>query len=66
METGPGISRAGGSAEEVASATSVGPSWMRSEAPSPGSTAIGVASGGGRRSVTVTGPSRYAAMRPQA
>ena len=57
IETGPGISSAGRPGEEAASAISVRPWWMRSEPSSPRSTAIGVASGGGRRSVTVTGPS---------
>ena len=64
-ETVPGISSAALCGEGAASAISVrpcgrGPSLRRSR-----STAIGVASGGGRRSVTVAGPSTYAAIRPQ-
>ena len=65
METGPGISSASGTRAGAASAISVWPSWTRSEPSSSCPTVIGVASGGGWRSVTVTGVSAYSAIRPQ-
>jgi hypothetical protein len=65
METGPGISGAGLPGAVAASAISVRPWWMRTEPEPSRSTVMGVASGDGWRSVTVTGPSTYAAIRPQ-
>ena len=63
-DTVAGIS-SGPAGDGAASPISVRPCRTRTE-PSPSrSTSIGVSSGGGRRSVTVAGPSTYAAMRPQ-
>jgi hypothetical protein len=63
-ETGSGTFSTSRPGEEIASAMSV-PSWRtRTDSPSPRSTAMAVSSGTGRRSVTVTAPSKYAAMRP--
>ena len=55
----------GPAGDGAASPISVRPCRTRTEPSSSRSTFIGVSSGGGRRSVTVAGPSTYAAIRPQ-
>jgi hypothetical protein len=66
MVTGAGNSTARWPGELAPSAISTSPSRTRTE-PSPShSAAMGLASGGGRRSVISAWPSRWAAIRPHA